>query len=167
MEYSIMRLSRTGVIFGIALLVYIIYFIKKRQFIFALFLKKEIVTEKYKGKNDLIFLRSGQIILFVIAIIVVLYLSRIILDIPYIINKEYIYLEGYAVSDSHGGASLSYEKRSVFIKDETTDEISEVIVFSEYIDENEYIEVEFLPNTKYGAIISRGKAEYENMEENH
>lgn len=95
----------------------------------------------------------------IVAIILVLYLSKIILDIPYIINEEYFYLEGYTVSDSHGGASLSYEKRSIFIKDETTGEISEVIVFSEYIDENEYIKVEFLPNTKYGAIISREKIE--------
>ena len=106
MEYSIMRLARIGFIFGIALLVYIIYLIKKRQFIFALFFKKGIITEKYKGKNDIIFLRSGQIILLIVAIILVLYLSKIILDIPYIINEEYFYLEGYTVSDSHGGASL-------------------------------------------------------------
>lgn len=153
MEYSIMRLARLGLIFGMALLVYILYLIKKRQFIFALFLKKEMITERYQGKNDVVFLRIGQMILLTAAIISVLYLSRIILDIPYIINEEYFYSEGYTVSDSHGGANLPYEKRSIFIRDTTTGKISEVIVFSEYIDKNEYIKVQFLPNTKYGAII--------------
>lgn len=161
MEYSIMRLARIGVIFGIVLLAYFIFLIKKRQFIFALFFKKEIIAEKYKEKNDVIFLRGGQIFLLIAAIVLMLYLSKIILDIPYILNEEYFYLEGYTVGDSHGGASLPYEKRSIYIKDEKTGEVSEVIVFSEYIDENEYIKVEFLPNTMYGAIISRGEQNVE------
>lgn len=50
MEYSIMRLARIGFIFGIALLVYIIYLIKKRQFIFALFFKKGLLLRSIKVK---------------------------------------------------------------------------------------------------------------------
>ena len=83
---------------------------------------------------------------------------KIIFDIPYIINKEYFYIKGYTIEQSHGGADVSHERRSIFVKDEDTGKVFEITVFSEYIDENDFLEVEFLPHTKYGAIISREKS---------
>ena len=40
---------------------------------------------------------------------------KIIFDIPYIINKEYFYIKGYTIEQSHGGADVSHERRSIFV----------------------------------------------------
>ena len=93
-------------------------------------------------------------------IFILLYIMKIIFDIPYIINKEYFYIKGYTIEQSHGGADVSHERRSIFVKDEDTGKVFEITVFSEYIDENDFLEVEFLPHTKYGAIISREKSRW-------
>ena len=76
------------------------------------------------------------------------------------LNKEYFYIKGYTIEQSHGGADVSHERRSIFVKDEDTGKVFEITVFSEYIDENDFLEVEFLPHTKYGAIISREKSRW-------
>ena len=103
---------------------------KKRKFLFALFLRKKVLQSNI----------------------------NITVEIPYIINKEYFYIKGYTIEQSHGGADVSHERRSIFVKDEDTGKVFEITVFSEYIDENDFLEVEFLPHTKYGAIISREKS---------
>ena len=89
--------------------------------------------------------------LLITVIFILVYIMKIIFDIPYIINKEYFYIKGYTIEQSH-------ERRSIFVKDEDTGKVFEITVFSEYIDENDFLEVEFLPHTKYGAIISREKS---------
>ena len=103
--------------------------------------------------------------LLITVIFILVYIMKIIFDIPYIINKEYFYIKGYTIEQSHGGADVSHERRSIFVKDEDTGKVFEITVFSEYIDENDlytvandFLEVEFLPHTKYGAIISREKS---------
>lgn len=133
---------------------------KKRKFLFALFLKKKSVVEQYKynGRNDIKLLRGANLMLLITVIFILVYIMKIIFDIPYIINKEYFYIKGYTIEQSHGGADVSHERRSIFVKDEDTGKVFEITVFSEYIDENEFLEVEFLPHTKYGAIISREKS---------
>ena len=68
------------------------------------------------------------------------------------INKQYCYGEGYVTEQSHGGANLSSERRSIFLHDKVTDEEIEITIFSGYIDKNEYLRIEYLPYTKYGAI---------------
>ena len=40
-----------------------------------------------------------------------------VLDMPYIINKQYSYAEGYVTEQSHGGADISSERRSIFLYD--------------------------------------------------
>lgn len=133
---------------------------KKRKFLFALFLKKKSVVEQYKynGRNDIKLLRGANLMLLITVIFILVYIMKIIFDIPYIINKEYFYIKGYTIEQSHGGADVSHERRSIFVKDEDTGKVFEITVFSEYIDENDFLEVEFLPHTKYGAIISREKS---------
>ena len=105
--------------------------------------------------------------LLITVIFILVYIMKIIFDIPYIINKEYFYIKGYTIEQSHGGADVSHERRSIFVKDEDTGKVFEITVFSEYIDENDlytvandFLEVEFLPHTKYGAIISREKSRW-------
>ena len=133
---------------------------KKRKFLFALFFTKKSVVEQYKynGRNDIKLLRGANLMLLITVIFILVYIMKIIFDIPYIINKEYFYIKGYTIEQSHGGADVSHERRSIFVKDEDTGKVFEITVFSEYIDENEFLEVEFLPHTKYGAIISREKS---------
>lgn len=160
MEFSIFRLEIRGILFGIAVLCYIVYCIKKESFLFALFFKKKSVVEQYKynGRNDIKLLRGANLMLLITVIFILVYIMKIIFDIPYIINKEYFYIKGYTIEQSHGGADVSHERRSIFVKDEDTGKVFEITVFSEYIDENDFLEVEFLPHTKYGAIISREKS---------
>lgn len=133
---------------------------KKRKFLFALFLRKKSFVEQYKynGRNDIKLLRGANLMLLITVIFILVYIMKIIFDIPYIINKEYFYIKGYTIEQSHGGADVSHERRSIFVKDEDTGKVFEITVFSEYIDENDFLEVEFLPHTKYGAIISREKS---------
>lgn len=159
MEFSIFRLEIRGILFGIAVLCYIVYCIKKKVFICTFFKKKSVVEQyKYNGRNDIKLLRGANLMLLITVIFILVYIMKIIFDIPYIINKEYFYIKGYTIEQSHGGADVSHERRSIFVKDEDTGKVFEITVFSEYIDENDFLEVEFLPHTKYGAIISREKS---------
>ncbi|RGC57159.1 hypothetical protein DXA92_15080, partial [Agathobaculum butyriciproducens] len=112
-----------------------------------------------------IFLRLANTILVIVAILLILYLKDFVLDMPYIINKQYSYAEGYVTEQSHGGADISSERRSVFLYDKVKDDEIvflydkvkddeiEITVFSRYIDKNTYLKVQYLPHTKYGAIV--------------
>ena len=78
------------------------------------------------------------------------------LDGMYLILTEkerYSYAEGYVTEQSHGGADISSERRSVFLYDKVKDDEIEITVFSRYIDKNTYLKVQYLPHTKYGAIV--------------
>ena len=108
---------------------------------------------EYTGKNDIIFLRLANTILVIVAILLILYLKDFVLDMPYIINKQYSYAEGYVTEQSHGGADISSERRSVFLYDKVKDDEIEITVFSRYVDKNTYLKVQYLPHTKYGAIV--------------
>lgn len=87
MEFSIFRLEIRGILFGIAVLCYIVYCIKKRKFLFALFFKKKSVVEQYKynGRNDIKLLRGANLMLLITVIFILVYIMKIIFDIPYII----------------------------------------------------------------------------------
>ena len=92
-------------------------------------------------------------ILVIVAILLILYLKDFVLDMPYIINKQYSYAEGYVTEQSHGGADISSERRSIFLYDKVKDDEIEITVFSRYVDKNTYLKVQYLPHTKYGAIV--------------
>ena len=61
--------------------------------------------------------------------------------------------EGYVTEQSHGGADISSERRSIFLYDKVKDDEIEITVFSRYVDKNTYLKVQYLPHTKYGAIV--------------
>ncbi|WP_418967343.1 GTP-binding protein [Catenibacterium sp.] len=119
----------------------------------SIFFDKEAIKKEYTGKNDIIFLRLANTILVIVAILLILYLKDFVLDMPYIINKQYSYAEGYVTEQSHGGADISSERRSIFLYDKVKDDEIEITVFSRYIDKNTYLKVQYLPHTKYGAIV--------------
>ena len=86
-----------------------------------------------------------RVSLFVIALIAcIIYL---------IINKQYSYAEGYVTEQAHGGADVSSERRSIFLYDEVTNDEIEFTVFSRYVDKHTYLKIQYLPHTKYGAIL--------------
>ena len=147
MDFVIFWLFILVSLFVIALIACIIYLIKKRKLIYSIFFDKEAIKKEYTGKNDIIFLRLANTIL------VILYLKDFVLDMPYIINKQYSYAEGYVTEQSHGGADISSERRSIFLYDKVKDDEIEITVFSRYVDKNTYLKVQYLPHTKYGAIV--------------
>ena len=101
--------------------------------------------------DDMIGVLDGAVA--AVAILLILYLKDFVLDMPYIINKQYSYAEGYVTEQSHGGADISSERRSIFLYDKVKDDEIEITVFSRYIDKNTYLKVQYLPHTKYGAIV--------------
>ncbi|MFR0751721.1 MAG: hypothetical protein ACLSII_02760 [Ruminococcus sp.] len=109
MDFAIFRLFIRVSLFVIALIACIIYLIKKRKLIYSIFFDKEAIKKEYTGKNDIIFLRLANTILVIVAILLILYLKDFVLDMPYIINKQYSYAEGYVTEQSHGGADISSE----------------------------------------------------------
>ena len=64
------------------------------------------------------YLEVLNLMLLITVIFILVYIMKIIFDIPYIINKEYFYIKGYTIEQSHGGADVSHERRSIFVKDE-------------------------------------------------
>lgn len=155
MDYVLYRLGRSILIFLIGLIMCILYIIKKRKFIYAVYFNKDSIKQEYNGKNDIKLLRFLNVFPFIIIIFITLYLREFVLDIPSIVKGQYSYVEGYTTEKSHGGANVSHEKRSIFIKNKTSNEEKEIVVFSEYIDKNEYLKVEYLPHTKYGLILEK------------
>lgn len=153
MDFAIFRLFIRVSLFVVAISACTAYLVKKRKFIFSLFFDKEAIGKEYIGKNDIIFLRLANIVLMIIAILLILYLKDFALDIPYIINKQYSYAEGRVTKQSHGGANVSSERRSIFLHDKITDDEIEITVFSGYVDKNEYLKIQYLPHTKYGAVL--------------
>lgn len=151
-EYCLFRLEMRALLFLAAIIFYIIYIIRKKDLLITLFVKKDLFREMYKGKNDLMFFRIANIVLLFIILMICGFIVKVTMDLPYIINQNYSYIKGYTVGDSKGGANVSNERRSVFVKDIQTGKEIEITTFSNYIEDNTYVEVEYLPHTHYGAI---------------
>lgn len=79
MEFSIFRLEIRGILFGIAVLCYIVYCIKKESFYLALFFKKKSVVEQYKynGRNDIKLLRGANLMLLITVIFILVYIMKL------------------------------------------------------------------------------------------
>lgn len=153
-DYCLYRLGRREVLFSIGLIVYIVNVIKKRGFLKALFSKNSTLKKEYTGKNDLLALRIANIALLIFVLIMGGAWVEIIKDVPYVINQDYMYVQGYTVGQSKGGADVPDERRGVRIKDEQTGKEIELTIFSGYIEEDTYIEAEYLPNSHFGVIVS-------------
>ena len=153
MEFAIFRLFIRVSLFAITLIACTVYLIKKRKFIFSVFFDKEAIKKDYTGKNDIKILRLANSLLMIICIFLILYLKDFVLDMPYIINRQYNYAEGYVTEQSHGGANVPSERRSIFLHNKVTDDEIEITVFSRYVDKNTYLKIQYLPHTKYGAIL--------------
>lgn len=92
----------------------------------------------------------------VVAVVTAGFLVATLLDVPRIIDGDYLRVEGIAVGRAHGGADVPSERRGISVRNDKTGEVVDLTVFSGCIDEGERLVVEYLPHTGYGAIIEQG-----------
>lgn len=153
-EYCVSQLCAHAVIFGIIIIAYIIYFVRKRNFLYCLFLKKELMYEKYgfTKKRGILFVEFANIILVLGVIVAGIFLYKFAQDLLNILNHNYLRAQGYTIGQSKGGANVANENRGLKIRDNQTGEEMSFTIFSGYIEENTYVTVEYLPHTMYGAI---------------
>lgn len=153
-EYCVSQLCADAVILGIGIIAYIIYFVRKRNFLYCLFLKKELMYEKYgfTKKRGVLFVEFANIILVFGVIVAGIFLYKFAQDLPNILNHNYLRVQGYTIGQSKGGANVTNERRGLKIRDSQTGEEMSFTIFSGYIEENTYLTVEYLPHTMYGAI---------------
>ena len=156
MEYAVFRLGMRSLVFLVAFILCVSHLVHKRDFIDAVFRSPDEVRKSFTGRNDVLFLRVLNIIPMVVAVATAGFLVTALLDVPRIIDGDYLRIEGVAVGRAHGGADVPSERRDVSIRDDETGEVVDLTVFSGYVDDGERLAVEYLPHTGYGATIERG-----------
>ena len=144
MEYAVFRLAMRSLVFLVAFALCVSHLVRKRDFIDAVFRSPDEVRKSFSGRNDVLFLRVLNIVPMVVAVATAGFLVTVLLDVPRIIDGDYLSIEGVAVGRAHGGA------------DGETGGVIALTVFSGYVDEGERLAVEYLPHTGYGAIVERG-----------
>lgn len=154
-HYTIFRLSLMVVLFIWGIIMYIRYVIKNRRFLYILFFnpKHKVMKKLFTGKRGIYFFRIMNLIMLIGIIVGCEFLFRFALDLPYIVSNNYLYVTGYTDTQAKGGRNVATEERSVVVKDEKTGEEIEVYFYSKRIERNTYITVQYLPHTRYGAII--------------
>lgn len=156
MEYAVFRLAMRSLVFLVAFILCVSYLVRKKDFIDAVFRSPDEVRKSFSGRNDVLLLRVLNIIPMVVAVATVGFLVAALLDVPRIIDGDYLRIEGVAVGRAHGRADVSSERRGVSVRDDETGEVVDLTVFSGYVDDGERLVAEYLPHTGYGAIIERG-----------
>ena len=150
--YCLFRLAKRELLFTIGLILYVRYVIKKRRFLIELFKKENSLGEEYGGEKSLWLMRIANIFLLIAVLMLGSFWVEIIKDVPYILEHNFSYIQGYTVYKSKGGADVASEMRNVLIRDEQTGKETELAVFSGYIEKDTYMEVEYLPNSGFGVI---------------
>ena len=156
MEYAVFRLAMRSLVFLVAFVLCVSHLVRKRDFIDAVFRSPDEVRKSFTGRNDVLFLRVLNIVPMVVAVATAGFLVTALLDVPRIIEGDYLRIEGVAVVRAHGGADVPSERRGVSVCDDETGEVVDLTVFSGYVDDGERLTVEYLPHTGYGAIVERG-----------
>lgn len=156
MEYAVFRLAMRSLVFPVAFALCVSHPVRKRDFIDAVFRSPDEVRKSFSGRNDVLFLRVLNIVPMVVAVATAGFLVTVLLDVPRIIDGDYLSIEGVAVGRAHGGADVPSERRGVSIRDDETGEVVDLTVFSGYVDDGQRLVAEYLPHTGYGAIVERG-----------
>ena len=155
MEYAVFRLAMRSLAFIVAFAFCVSHLVRKRDFIDAVFRSPDEVRKSFSGRNDVLFLRVLNIVPMVVAVAAAGFLVTVFLDVPRIIDGDYLRIEGVAVGRAHGGADVPSERRGVSVRDDETGEVVDLTVFSGYVDDGERLAVEYLPYTGYGTIVER------------
>ena len=156
MEYAVFRLAMRSLVFLVAFALCVSHLVRKRDFIAAVFRSPDEVRKSFSGRNDVLFLRVLNIVPMVVAVAASGLLVSVLLDVPRIIDGDYLSIEGVAVGRAHGGADVPSERRGVSVRDDETGEVVDLTVFSGYVDDGERLVAEYLPHTGYGTIVERG-----------
>ncbi len=156
MEYAVFRLAMRSLVFLVAFALCGSHLVRKRDFIDAVFRSPDEVRKSFSGRNDVLFLRVLNIIPMVVAVAPAGFLVAALLDVPRIIDGDYLRIEGIAVGRAHGGADVPSERRGVPARDDEAGEVVDLTVFSGYVNDGERLVAEYLPHTGYGATIERG-----------
>lgn len=120
------------------------------QIIFIVF--AVIFLKKYIGKHQVGILLSciGCVIAFVV---IIPFVSKYYLDLPYIIKNEYITAEVTALEFNTVKSEVPYDK-TIKVRDNTTGEEFKVAFYTErMIEVGDVYEIFYLPHTKMAAII--------------
>ena len=80
---------------------------------------------------------------------------RLVLDIPYIVKKDFCIMEGIVVSQDSAGNERLFESRTVKLKNLKTSEENTFYFYYTPIKFGETYEVIYLPNTKIGYILKK------------
>jgi hypothetical protein len=142
----------------IFLLISIIWFttivIKHRRYIKDFIMFRRI--DLFKGK-EIYWIRAVFITWFIINIMITPLIFDYFKDIKFFINKEYSLVRGKVVHQDKGKRNTNM-KRYLHVKNlDTGKKEEEIIVYTNFIEEGEYFEVKFLPNSRRGIIIKRIK----------
>lgn len=124
MEYAVFRLAMRSLVFLVAFALCVSHLVRKRDFIDAVFRSPNEVRKSFSGRNDVLFLRVLNIIPMVVAVATVGFLVAALLDVPRIIDGDYLRIEGVAVGRAHGGADVPSERRGISVRDGETGEVS-------------------------------------------
>lgn len=104
MEYAVFRLAMRSLVFLVAFAFCVSHLVRKRDFIDAVFRSPDEVRKSFSGRNDVLFLRVLNIVPMVVAVATAGFLVTVLLDVPRIIDGDYLSIEGVAVGRAHGGA---------------------------------------------------------------
>ncbi|OUN34747.1 hypothetical protein [Lachnoclostridium sp. An76] len=80
-----------------------------------------------------------------------------LLDIPYVINKDYKFIKGFAASSDTGKTDVNWHMRSFWVKSGSKKVYVEAR--TSYVHVGDYIEVLYLPNSHLGTVIRRTESE--------
>lgn len=150
MDTLIIRLYGSVIILIIVTAWYIRALVKKKRWIqwekTSLDMRKTIRKHE-KGINRFIriFIGGGLAFLYVVRIIPAM------IDIPNAIHKNYLYAEGEVVGWNLSRENSKKERAIAIIDSKTNEEIS-LTLYSYGIKKGEYIEVIYLPYSKYGVV---------------
>ena len=103
MEYAVFRLAMRSLVFLVAFALCVSHLVRKRDFIDAVFRSPNEVRKSFSGRNDVLFLRVLNIIPMVVAVATVGFLVAALLDVPRIIDGDYLRIEGVAVAARTAG----------------------------------------------------------------
>lgn len=157
LSYMLLCLYGRVVMFVGAIIAYVLFIIRKREWIKALFFQPSKIIESGFTYFWINVFRGVQIVAVVSGVfLVVSFIIPAIKDITYVRNNEYKKITGHATSRDMGGRDVPDEERIINVLDEKTKETVRINFFTNRIETGMAISGYYLPNTHYGVVTERG-----------
>lgn len=142
----------------IATIIYIaIRYLRKKWFVFSSDVLIECKLKRWISKYDTVISISFNVMLaFVCTVVFFHSVIPAIHDIPYVLNNEFVFLEGVVTNNSQPGSKGKMEKHNLFIYEEDSGEVLNLQIYGRSeIKSGTIVCVEYLPNSKEGILLSR------------